>query len=225
MHRMRRFRHHDASQRRGMTRPRSDRQIVAAAFRGHLTKSTRSMTDAYVSRLAREVRTARAEGRRPSRQGGRGHIPRMIGGRSVTTEHPKAYVRRGGAYLRPGDAEPADIRVSSADRHVAGSGVIVQRDFRSGSAAWRYLRKQGDAPVQAVAHGVPALTYATIAVRAVLPDSPEEKIWAVIYTGNGDGSPDENGQATDTYEAWKIALERIFDPSLKIDAYIVRRQD
>ena len=202
---------------------RTERQIVAAAFRGRLDKPVRDMTPAYVHRLAREVAKARAEGRRPERQAGRGHRPHEIGGVRVTTEHPKAFVRRHGSYLSPADARNAPIRVSAADRHVAGHGVIVQREFRSGHAAWRYLRTLGEDPAQAVAHGDPQPTYATMVSAAVMSNNPSERIWRVFYTGNGAGDQDENGATAAGYADWKAAAERIFVPGT-IDRYIVRRQ-
>lgn len=202
---------------------RSDRQVVAAAFRGQLSKPASKLSDAYIARLAREVRAARAEGRKPDRQAGRGHTPRSIGGVRVTTEHPKAYVRQHGAYVAPGEARPAPIRVSPADRHVAGRGVIVQREFRSGYAAWRYLRSLGDTPAQAVAHGIPQPEYGTLAIIDEEKDTLEA-IWRVFYTGSGEGEPDENGQTAEAYADWQRALYRIFVPG-SVDAYIVRRQD
>ena len=203
--------------------PRTDRQIVAAAFRGQLDKPVRTMSDAYVRRLAREVRAARAEGRRPDRQAGRGHRPREIAGVRVTTEHPKEYVRRGGELVPVPRAKPSPIRSGPTDRHVVGHAVIAQREFRSGYAAWRYLRTLGDTPVQAVAHGDPQPTYETMVSRAVSSNAPAEKVWRVFYTGDGLGSPDENGQTVESYTDWQSALYRLFVPG-SVDRYIVRRQ-
>ena len=206
-----------------MTRPRSDRQIVAAAFRGKLTKPASQMTDAYVHRLAQAVRTARAEGRKPTRQLARGHAPREVGGRLVTTEHPKEYVRRGGEYLPVRKARPSGLRASPTDRHTIGRGIIAQREFRSGYAAWRYLRTLSAGAAQAVAHGEPQPTYQTMVSAAVLSNNPSEKVWRVFYTGTGEGGEDENGATAATYAEWQASLFRIFVPG-SVDRYIVRRQ-
>lgn len=205
--------------------PRTDRQIVAAAFRGQFTKPVRDLSDAYVRRLAREVREARAEGRRPDRQAGRGHRPRVISGQRVTTEHPKAYVRRAGGIVRPGDATPAPIRVSAADRHVAGHGVLVNRDFRSGYAAWRFLRSLGDdAPVQGIARGLLVPEYADIDVVEDEETGVEGvRRWRVFYTGTGAGTPDENGATVTTYADWRATLDRVFIPGT-CDRFVVRWQ-
>ena len=211
---------------------RSERQIVAAAFRGKLDKPARDMTPAYVHRLAREVREARAEGRRPDRQAGRGHRPREIGGVRVTTEHPKSYVRRHGAYVAPGQATPSPIRGGPADRHVIGHAKLSERDFRTLYPAWRWAT--GHEPtdgIQAIGHGElqPEWVERTGSpvLKALREDGEEDDepqlAWRPFYTGNAAGDPDENGQEFATYDDARAARDFVFVPGT-VETYLIRRQ-
>jgi len=179
-----------------VSRPRTDRQLVAAAFRGKLQKPARSLSDAYVARLAREVRAARAEGRTPQRQAGRGHTPRTLpNGQRITTEHPRARVRRGGELVPYSpDIEPTALRRSSTDRHVAGHGVLLQRDFRQGYAAYRWMTSlPADVGVQVIAHGELLPDYPPLASEedddAELRRSEQEERDAETAEFDDDGNP------------------------------------
>lgn len=215
----------------------TDRQIVAAAFRGRVDKPVRTMTDAYVHRLAREVRRARAEGRRPERQAARGHRPRMVGGEPVTTEHPKAYVRRHGKRLYGAEAagaKPAPIRRGREDRTVAGHATLVNRDFATLYPAWRWATRRDPATgVQAIGYGElqPDWIERTKSGTPVEPDPEDEDeepdepalAWRPFYTGNAAGDEDENGARFATYADAKAARDFVFVPG-SVEVIVIRVQ-
>ena len=223
-----------------MTRPRSDRQIVAAAFRGKLTKPASAMTDAYVHRLAQAVRAARAAGERPTRQVARGHAPRMVAGRTVTTEHPKEYIRREGKRIygaEIGKATPSPIRGGPDNRHVTGHARLSERDFSTLYPAWRWATSHDPATgVQAIGYGELQPEWVKKTGSGIpprpdnMPDDDEEpeddepeKAWRPFYTGNAAGDADENGQVFATYADAKAARDFVFVPG-SVESYLIRRQ-
>lgn len=203
-----------------------ERRLVARTFRGQLTKPVDAYSEAYIRRLARSIERDRAAGRKPERQRARGHAKREIGGKLISTEHPRGRVRRGGELVPWSPAvKPTPIRKGADDRHVAGHGVIVQRDFRSRYAAWRWARRLPPGTgVQVIAHGELAPEYGdTLETEGDADDAGASKVWRAIYTGDSDGDADENGASAVEYEDLVSAEARVFVRGTT-DAWIVRWQ-
>lgn len=227
----------------------TDRQLVARVLGRSLTKPARDLSDAYVRRLARGIREARAAGERPSRQTIRGHRPRIVtvGGErvAVTTEHPKSYIRRGGervyVHERGGElrdrrgkgVRPAPIRRGADDRHVAGHAVLAERTYQSPSAAYRFLRSHpAGTGVQAIAYGVLQPEWIVRTGSGIPPrpdvddedDEPEDQEgWRPFYTGTADGAPDLNGASAETYAEFTAARDDVFVPGT-VETYLIRWQ-
>lgn len=204
-----------------------ERRLVARTFRGQLTKPVDAYSEAYIRRLARAIERDRAAGRKPERQRARGHAKREIGGKLISTEHPRGRVRRGGELVPWSPAvKPTPIRKGADDRHVAGHGVIVQRDFRSRYAAWRWARRlEPGTGVQIIARGELAPEYGQSGVD-VTPDEIEETpdlTYRAIYTGDSEGDVDENGASAAEYEDLVSAEARVFVPGSTRE-WIVRWQ-
>ena len=217
----------------------SDRQLVARTFRGQLTKPARDLSPAYVARLARGIRDARARGEKPTRQVARGHRPREVAGVKVTTEHPKEYVRREGRRLYGAEvakARQAPVRRSPTDRHVAGHAIISARDFTTLYPAWRWARSfDPSTGVQALGFGILQDEWVKRTGSGIPPgaerdpddddeqDDEQRPVWRPFYTGNAAGDADENGATFTSYADAKAARDTVFVPGT-VEAYIMRRQ-
>ena len=201
-----------------MARPLTDRQLVARTFRGQLTKPIGDYTDAYVRRLAASIRKARSEGVKPTRQAARGHRQRPAGGAG---EHPAQFVVR--------DVDGRRQRVSTRGVKPTRVGVIVQREYRSIPAAYRWHASlPGDVATQIVGHGELRPEYGhDEAIRededGELPQDEQVRVWRSVYTGNARGDEDEAGVTLRSLAELDAALDRVFVPG-SVDRLIVRWQ-